>query len=1077
MSEIESSGPDFPISEAGGAQLQALHTLSALGWHYLSRAEVERLRGGRRSEVLLEDVLRKQLGRINRIRYDGRNHPFSEENLHTAIQRLREQPFQGLLRNNEAATDLLQLGTALPQRIDNLPREWSLRYIDWDDWQANAFHMAAEFPVETVPGQVVRPDIVLFVNGIPFAVIEVKSPREDVQQAISQQLRNQKQDDGAPGLFQTVQLLVAAQPNTPRYATVGTPAKLWAEWKEQDIPGEDIAAIINRPLDAIEEAELLKDFAAHQRRHRAVHEAGGRYVTEQDRLLTGLCRPERLLEIARRFVLFDGPFKKIARPPQVVTVRHLLQRVQQRDGRRRREGGVVWHTQGSGKSLTMVMLAKSLAMDVRTARIVMVTDRTDLDDQIRKTFRATGLEPVQARTGEHLLELLEAKAPVVTTLLHKFRAGLNKRKLVDDSADVFVLIDESHRSQYGDIESLHARMREALPNACVIGFTGTPLAKKERNTFLKFGPLVQPAYTLTDAVAEGAVVPLLYEGRLVEQDIDAEAVDAWFERSTRELSDARRAELKKRMSKPATLMGVSDWLRCVAFDTGRHYVDNFQGSGLKGQVAVPSKRDAVLLKRLFDEIGEVRSEVVISAPDMREDESAIDESTDSEVKAFWKKMMQRYGDEAAYNRQIVDAFKGPEGPELLIVVSKLLTGFDAPRNTVLYLARPLKEHTLLQAIARVNRVFDEAGGADKPYGYIIDYCGVLTDLSEALSSNAALVDFDEADLANAVSLIRDRAAQLPQQHADLLDVFAGVANRFDEEAYARHLADEALRARFHRLLSAFRRSLEMAQVSRDFLEDTPPERLARWRGDLARFEALRASVRARYSEKVPDWDDYKKQLQRLLDRYVTSHEVTTVVEPLPVFDDKALAAASKQQNRTDASVADEIASRTLREIDEKWDEDPVFYEKFSKLIKDAIDAFRQHRLDEKAYLETVRKHRDGVTHRGGDDDDAVPAAIRGKGHETAFWGIARRELEKAGLNDGALAVRFASVFAEAVMAHRIIGWQTDEGVKNRIRAAVDAFYFDELGAPEVLTPDVLDAIVDQLMDIATIRMPDDGRVR
>ncbi|WP_374609797.1 type I restriction endonuclease subunit R [Thermomonas sp.] len=1076
MSEIESASPDFPLSEAGGAQLQALHTLSALGWHYLPRAEVERQRGNRRNEVLLQDVLRKQLSRINRIRYDGRNHPFSEENLHTAIQRLREQPFQGLLRNNEAATDLLQLGISLPQRIDNLQREWSLRYMDWDDWQANAFHMAAEFPVETVPGQVVRPDIVLFVNGIPFAVIEVKSPREDVLHAISQQLRNQKQEDGAPGLFHTVQLLVAAQPNTPRYATVGTPAKLWAEWKELDIAGEEIGAAINRPLDAIEEAELLKDFAAHQRRHRAVHEAGGRYVTEQDRLLTGLCRPERLLELARRFVLFDGPFKKIARHPQFFTVRHLLQRVQKRDDRQRREGGVVWHTQGSGKSLTMVMLAKSLAMDVRGARIVMVTDRTDLDDQIRKTFRATGLEPVQARTGEHLLELLEAKAPVVTTLIHKFRAGLNKRKLVDDSADIFVLIDESHRSQYGDIESLHARMREGLPNACVIGFTGTPLAKKERNTFLKFGPLVQPAYTLTDAVAEGAVVPLLYEGRLVEQDIDANAIDAWFERSTRELSDARRAELKKSMSKPTTLMGVSDWLRCVAFDAGRHYVDNFQGSGLKGQVAVPSKRDAVLLKRLFDEIGEVRSEVVISAPDMREDESAIDESTDSEVKEFWKKMMQRYGDEAAYNRQIVDAFKGPEGPELLIVVSKLLTGFDAPRNTVLYLARPLKEHTLLQAIARVNRVFEETGAADKPYGYIIDYCGVLTDLSDALSSNAALADFDEADLANAVSLIRDRAARLPQQHAELLDVFAGVSNRYDEEAYARHLADEALRATFYRALSNFRRGLEMAQVSREFLEDTPPERLRRWRGDQARFEALRASVRARYSEKVADWDEYKKQLRRLLDRYVTSHEVTTVVEPLPVFDDKALAAASKQQKRTDASVADEIASRTLREIDEKWDEDPVFYEKFSKLIKDTIDAFRQHRLDEKAYLEAVRKHRDGVTHREG-DEEAVPTAIRGKGHETAFWGIARRELENAGLNDETLPVRFASVFAEAVATHRIIGWQTDEGVRNRIRAEVDTFYFDELGAPEALTPDVLDAIVDQLMDIATIRMPDDGRIR
>jgi type I restriction enzyme, R subunit len=1023
----------------------------------------------------LQDVLRKQLGRINRIRYDGRNYPFSEENLHTAIQRLREQPFQGLLRNNEAATDLLQLGTALPQRIDSLQREWSLRYIDWDDWQANGFHMAAELPVETVPGQVVRPDIVLFVNGIPFAVIEVKSSREDVQQAISQQLRNQKQDDGAPGLYQTVQLLVAGQPHAPRYATVGTPAKLWAEWNEQDISEPAITAAVNRPLDAIEQAEILKDFAAHQQRHCAVHEAGGRYVTPLDTLLVGLCRPDRLLEIVRRFVLFDGPFKKIARHPQFFTVRHLLQRVRRHDARGRREGGVVWHTQGSGKSLTMVMLAKSLAMDVRSARIIMVTDRTDLDEQIRKTFRATNLEPVQARTGEHLLELLEARTPVITTLIHKFRAGLNKRKLVDDGADIFVLIDESHRSQYGDIESLHARMREALPNACLIGFTGTPLAKKERNTFLTFGPLVQPTYTLTHAVADGAVVPLLYEGRLVEQDIDADAVDAWFERSTRDLSEAQRADLKKRMSKPSVLMGVSDWLRCVAFDSGQHYRDNFQGSGLKGQVVTPNKRDAVLLKRLFDELGEVRSEVVISAPDMREDEHAIDESSDSEVKAFWKRMMQRYGDEIAYNRQIIDAFKGPEGPELLIVVSKLLTGFDAPRNTVLYLARPLKEHTLLQAIARVNRVFDEDGGADKAFGYIVDYCGVLKDINEALSSNAALAGFDEADIARSVSEIRGEAAKLPTLHAELLDVFSGVANRYDEEAYVRHLAAPDVRAGFYRCLTAFRRTLDVAQVSRDFVEQTPVERLARWRVDAVRFEGLRAHAQSRYAEKI-DWNDYKKRVRRLLDQHVTSHEVVTIVEPLPVFDDKALEVARELQKRSDASVADEIANRTLREIDEKWDEDPVFYEKFSKLIRATIDAFRQHRLDEKAYLAEVRKQRDGVTHRDG-GDEAIPAEIRGKGHETAFWGIARRELEKAGQGDGYLAVRFAITFADAVHDYRIGGWQNDEAVKNRIRAAVDAFYFDVLCAPETLPPEALDALVDQLLDTATIRMPDDGRLR
>lgn len=306
-------------------------------------------------------------------------------------------------------------------------------------------------------------------------------------------------------------------------------------------------------------------------------------------------------------------------------------------------------------------------------------------------------------------------------------------------------------------------------------------------------------------------------------------------------------------------------------------------------------------------------------------------------------------------------------------------------------------------------------------------------------------------------------------------MFAGVANRFDEEAYARHLADEAVRADFYRRLTAFRRTLEVAQVSRAFVEGTPPERLARWRADAKRFERLRAHAQARYAEKI-DWNDYKKRVQRVLDQHVTSHEVSTVIEPLPVFDDKALEAARREQDRSDASVADEIASRTRREIDEKWDEDPVFFEKFSKLIRDTIDAFRQHRLDEKAYLAEVRKLRDGVVRRDG-GDASVPAAIRGKGHETAFWGIARRELDKSGLDDETLSVRFAQRFAEAVQQYRIVGWQDDDAIKNRIRAAMDAFYFDELGAPDNLPPDLLDALVEQVMETAGIRMPDDGRIR
>jgi type I restriction enzyme, R subunit len=1071
------ASPDFALSEAGGAQLQALHTLSALGWRYLSRAEADRQRGHRRTNVLLDEILAQQLAALNRIRRGDRSYPFSEANIATAVERLRDIRFDGLLRTNEAVTDLLQLGIALPQTVEGQSREHQLRYVHWEDWRANAFHMTAEFPVDWPEGTPIRPDIVLFVNGIPFAVIEVKHAREKVEQGISQQLRNQKPDVGAPNLFFSVQLLIAANSHHPRYATVGTPGKLWSAWKEREDDPNYVRRIVNRELDEIEERAIFEDFAPYQRRHTGLMEAGERMTTPLDQVLVSLCRPERLIDLARRFVLFDGPEKKIARHQQFLTVKDLIRRVEARDAEGRREGGVVWHTQGSGKSLTMVMLAKALALAVKSARIVLVTDRTDLDRQIAATFRATGLSPEQARTGEHLIELIENKTPVITTVINKFKAGINKRKLVDRGAEIFVLVDESHRSQYGDLESLHARMREVFPNACLIGFTGTPIAKRERNTFVKFGRLVQPVYSMRDAVEDGAVVPLLYEGRHVEEELDEAGVDAWFENVTRNLSDAQKADLKRKMSRPRALMGVSARLRCIAFDASRHFAENFKGSGLKAQLVSPSKRDAITLKRLLDEFGEVSSEVVISAPDQREGEKAIDEETDDEVLKFWRRMMERWQGEENYNRGIVEAFKGPGDPEILIVVDKLLTGFDAPRNTVLYLAVEKKEHNLLQAIARVNRVFDDEGAPEKPFGYIIDYCGVLRHLGDALTANDALQAFDEGDLNRAVTSIVDEARTLPEKHAALLDLFAGVSNKYDEEAYARVLADAPLRDEFYRRLSAFSRTLTVAVSSRSFVEETPAERLYRWRTDEKRFLALRAHVRTRYADAV-NWTDYENRVRALLDAHVTAHEVTTVVEPLAVFDDAAIEAARHEKRRSDASIADEIAHRTLRAIEEKWDEDPVFFEKFSKLIQETIDAFRKRRIEERAYLERIRTLRDRVDARE-DDDDPTPAPIRGKGNETAFWGIARRDLKQAGVDHDGLAVDIAIAIAKIISRQRTVGWQHDRDAQNRIRNAIDDYFFDNVMRPggPAIDPAVIDSITDDILASARVRMADDGRIR
>jgi len=374
-------------------------------------------------------------------------------------------------------------------------------------------------------------------------------------------------------------------------------------------------------------------------------------------------------------------------------------------------------------------------------------------------------------------------------------------------------------------------------------------------------------------------------------------------------------------------------------------------------------------------------------------------------------------------------------------------------------------------------VFDDDVAPPKPFGYIIDYSGVLQDLGEALSANDALRGFDEADINQTVTSIADEARSLPEKHAALLDLFAGVSNRFDEEAYARSLADDALRDEFYRALSAFSRTLTVAVASQAFLDETPPERLARWRSDEKRFIALRAHVKARYAESV-DWSDYERRVRDVLDRHITAHEVITIVKPLSLFDDAAIEAARAEGHRSDASIADEIAHRTLRSIEEKWEEDPVFFDRFSKLIRNAIEAFRQRRLDEQAYLEQVRTLRDRIETR---DDDAAPTptAIKGKGNETAFWGIAQRELKAAGIEDGDLAVHVSQAAAEIIESHRSVGWQHDRDIQNRIRNAIDDFFFDDahLAGGGTLNPKVIDAITEAVLAAARVRMVDDGRLR
>lgn len=698
--------PSF--QEAHISQIPALRLLQQLGYSYLSLEEVYAERRTKLRFVLLESVLARQLKRLNTISFKGQSVPFSDENIAKAIEALREVPYDGLVRTSEKVYDLLTLGKSLDQAIDGVTKGFTLRYVDWINPRNNVFHVTSEFEVErTGSRETRRPDIVCFVNGIPFVVIECKRPEEkhSLEQAIKQSIRNW-QNDEIPHLFLYTQLVLALNKNEGSYATTGAPVKFWSKWRELREVDAEVRAAINGPVRREEHEKLFKGAFAYAKPAFEEMAVTEREPTGQDRLIWALCRPERLIELTRQFVLYDegGAVKKVARYQQYFAIHKTLERVRQRDTEGRRKGGVIWQTQGSGKSLVMVLLGKALALDdqIKNPRIVIVTDRIDLDEQIWKTFHQCGKEPRLAKTGKHLQELLQNdRVAVITTVLDKFRAAANASdSFKNEDHNIFVLVDESHRSQYGEA---NIRMRKSLPNACFIGFTGTPLMKKEKNTARKFGGFIEPAYTIRDAVADAAVVPLLYEGRHNMQNVDQKAVDLMFDAMCQDLTPEQKTDLKHKFASRDELNRLESRLYLIAWDVSQHFSTQWAGTGFKGQLTASGKKEALILKRFFDQFGKVTCEVVISGPQEIEGDDGAMVIKEESVERFWNAMMEKYGTEKEYNRQIISAFKNTDTPELIIVVDKLLTGFDAPRSVVLVIARSLKEHSLLQAIARVNR--------------------------------------------------------------------------------------------------------------------------------------------------------------------------------------------------------------------------------------------------------------------------------------------------------------------------------------------------------------------------------------
>ena len=1059
----------FQTDEKHLSQVPAVLLLVAMGYEYISPEETRKERLGRSSNVLLENILRNQLKEINSIHYKGSDYLFSEENIQSAIQKIKNVKYDGLVRTNEKIYDLITLGTSLEQTLEGNSKSFNLNYIDWRNPEKNKFHVTVEYSVERSRStETARPDIVLFVNGIPFCVIECKAPHVEIDAAISQSIRNQR-DEYIPKLFTYIQLVMGINKNEAMYATTGTAKKFWGVWKDSALEeGKKEFAKLEEFVNKSLPIDTLADIALYFHVE-PEYLCSSRLCTDQDRSLYSLCRPERLLELAWKFTLYDAGIKKIARYQQYFVVKSTLSRIKTK-GEHGRKGGIIWHTQGSGKSLTMVMLARNLALDpeVSNPRIVLVTDRTDLDEQLGNTFAACGLDASRATSGRNLLDLIVGKsAGIITTLIHKFEKAYTARKHQDESENIFVLVDESHRTQFG---SFSARMRQMFPNACYLGFTGTPLLKKDKNNFAKFGGLIDPHYSITQAVEDGAVVPLLYEGRHVEMTQNQAAVDMWFERHTQGLSREQQADLKKKYARAEMLNKAEQVIYMRAFDISEHFRENCQGTGFKAQLVAPSKAAALKYKEHLDDIGYISSEVIISPPDIREGFEETDDEPTDEVVKFWQKMIMRYGSEEEYTKQVINQFKHGEEPEILIVVSKLLTGFDAPRNTYLYICKTLKEHTLLQAIARVNRLHD-----NKEFGFIIDYASVLGELDKALTMYSAFEGFDEEDIAGTLVSINSEVDKLDDKYSDLWDLFKTVKHSSDEEEYEVLLGDDGIREEFYSLLSDFGKSLSIALSSEKFLTDIDEKLLSRYKEDFKRFQRLKASVKQRYAEAI-EYRDYEPKLLKLLNTHIYADEISQLNEPVNIFDDTMFEQVKIEQGvsqgkKGTASMADTIAHATKKVITEKMDEDPAFYEKFSKMVQQAIDDFKAKRISDLEYLKQAISIRDKIVGKVHDD---VPDSLIGNEDAMAYYGVLKELLEDTRLeveNIDEISADIALEVKVILDKYNKVHFWDDNDAQNNVINEIDDYLYDEVKNSKgiELSIEQMDSMIEKVMVVAKHR--------
>ena len=1039
------------LNEFTHAEDPARQLLERLGWTYAPREALAAERGGER-EVLLKGRLRAALLRLNEW--------LTEEQAERVIFELEHVNEVGIARNQKLH-EYLTFGLPLTVNTTHGQDSHNVRFFDFErpGGGLNEFVVTTQFRVrrgsekseDEDDQRVIKPDLVLFVNGIPLVVMEAKSPSVlDVwkSQAVRQLRRYQEagpewHGTGAPELFHYNLLCVAHCGANAAYAATGAPENAYFQWKS------------------------VAPYSGDE-----VQERFGVEPQGQAQLIVGLLAPATLLGVLRDFVVYEldqgRVVKKLPRYQQYRAVSAAMRRILS-ESRPEERGGVVWHTQGSGKSLTMLWLATKIRREPRLANadIVVVTDRTQLDKQISDTFRRCGFpapeqmdrsrpEPEERPGRAEPLDLQtvikQGGGRTVMTTIQKFEQALTtpdgKLDVLNDSGNVFIMVDEAHRTQYGVLGSLMSR---ALPNAVMIGFTGTPIDKGfGRSTMKRFGPLID-SYTIPQSVEDGATVPIWYEARLPELAIEGPTtLDNLFDAMFGEESDSVREEIRRRYANRETVAEAERRIQMIALDIAQHFRDKVRPNGFKAQVVAPSRAAALRYTEQLKSFS-LSAYPIITTSHNDGPEFQVARELDREL--------------------ITSNFVDPDGePEVLVVVDMLITGFDAPVEQVLYLDRPLREHGLLQAIARVNRRFShqkDGAETEKTHGLVVDYCGISHDLEQALSS------FDWPDVQDTMQVMEEDPATVIEAAAVRAESHFKGKNLNETWNCVLVFAPDANTEGNYKADLFERFNADYRQFSRLMDRLLPDTRALPYVDRLARLTLIRSYVRAHFLREDADvnWTDIGAKVKQLIDQRISA-EVRQMMQPVSILDEDF---EEKVAHLPHAEARASVMEHAIRaQIHERLEQNPVFYERLSQRLARIIEEMRSKLIDAaEAYRQMAGLQRDvhgeanvAARHGLSPMSLAIYEILRGPSGEGEEERHARQDAGSYVIDVDA-DMRDVALRVEGVLTgHAVIEWHSNDDVQRQMRRDVKG----SLRATGRYDEGQLDELANRIVQVAKSRV-------